>query len=78
MSAPATTSISRELKQARLPAPAATSPVETNLELWQKMLDHGFKEGEASVRIKTDLSNPDPAMRDFPAFRILDAPPTRR
>ena len=27
------------------------------------------------MRIRTDLDNPDPAMRDFPAFRILDAPP---
>ena len=39
------------------------------------MLDHTFREGEVSVRIKTDLNNPDPAMRDFPAFRILDTPP---
>jgi glutamyl-tRNA synthetase len=52
--------------------------VAKNLDLWQKMLDHGFKEGEASVRIKTDLTHPDPAMRDFPAFRILDAPPHPR
>ena len=39
------------------------------------MLDHTFKEGEVTVRIRTDLNHPDPAMRDFPAFRILDAPP---
>ena len=38
------------------------------------MLDHGFCEGEASVRVKTDLMHPDPAMRDFPIFRILDSP----
>jgi glutamyl-tRNA synthetase len=65
----------KELKQAKTACPCRDQPVAKNLELWQKMLDHGFKEGEVSVRIKTDLSNPDPAMRDFPAFRILDAPP---
>ncbi|WP_321506122.1 glutamate--tRNA ligase [uncultured Methanoregula sp.] len=65
----------KELKQAKTACPCRDQPVEKNLELWQKMLDHGFHEGEVSVRIKTDLDNPDPAMRDFPAFRILDAPP---
>lgn len=64
----------RELKQKKTACPCRDQPVEKNLELWTKMLDHGFKEGEVSVRIKTDLNNPDPAMRDFPAFRILDAP----
>ena len=65
----------KELKQAKTACPCRGQPVGKNLELWQKMLDHGFLEGEASVRIKTDLYNPDPAMRDFPAFRILDSPP---
>ena len=65
----------RELKQAKTACPCRDQPVERNLELWEKMLDHTFREGEVTVRIKTDLSNPDPAMRDFPAFRILDSPP---
>lgn len=65
----------KELKQNKTACPCRGNSVAKNLELWQKMLDHSFKEGEASVRIKTDLSHPDPAMRDFPAFRILDAPP---
>ena len=33
-----------------------------------------FYEGEASVRVRTSLDHPDPAMRDFPAFRILNEP----
>ncbi|MDD1682501.1 MAG: glutamate--tRNA ligase [Methanoregula sp.] len=65
----------KELRQKKTACPCRDQPVEENLRLWQKMLDHAFKEGEASVRIRTDLDNPDPAMRDFPAFRILDAPP---
>jgi glutamyl-tRNA synthetase len=65
----------KELKQAKMACPCRDQPVEKNLAMWQKMLDHGYGEGEVSVRIKTDLDNPDPAMRDFPAFRILDTPP---
>jgi glutamyl-tRNA synthetase len=64
----------RELKQAKTACPCRDQPVEKNLGLWEKMLDHTFREGEVTVRIKTDLNNPDPAMRDFPAFRILDTP----
>jgi len=65
----------KELKIAKTACPCRDQPVERNLELWEKMLSGGFAEGEASVRIRTDLNHPDPAMRDFPAFRILDAPP---
>jgi glutamyl-tRNA synthetase len=65
----------KELRQAKTACPCRDQPVEENLTLWEKMLDHTFKEGEVTVRIKTDLNNPDPAMRDFPAFRILDHPP---
>jgi len=68
----------RELRQAKTACPCRDQPVEKNLELWEKMLDHSFKEGEVTVRIKTELNNPDPAMRDFPAFRILDTPPHPR
>ncbi|MCX6685225.1 MAG: glutamate--tRNA ligase, partial [Methanoregula sp.] len=65
----------KELKLAKSACPCRDQPVETNLDLWEKMLDHTFREGEVSVRVKTDLTHPDPAMRDFPAFRILDSPP---
>jgi glutamyl-tRNA synthetase len=35
------------------------------------MLDRkGYNEGEAVVRFKSDLNNPNPAMRDFPLARI--------
>jgi len=48
---------------------------EENLERWKRMLDGSFEEGEAVVRIKTDLAHPNPAVRDWPALRIVD---TRR
>jgi len=68
----------KELKMEKKACPCRDNPAEQNLSLWEKMLAHGFAEGEASVRVKTDLLHPDPAMRDFPAFRILDSPPHPR
>lgn len=42
-----------------------------NIERWKKMLNKkGYKEGEAVVRFKSDLNNPNPAFRDFPLARI--------
>jgi glutamyl-tRNA synthetase len=54
------------------PCPCRDLPVETQLERWEKMLDGGFGEGEAVVRVKTDLNHPNPAIRDWPALRIID------
>jgi glutamyl-tRNA synthetase len=65
----------KELKIAKKACPCRDQPVGRNLALWEKMLCGGFAEGEATVRIRTDLDHPDPAMRDFPAFRILNTPP---
>jgi glutamyl-tRNA synthetase len=39
---------------------------------WHKMLDGTYKEGEAVIRVKTDLNHPNPAVRDWPALRIID------
>lgn len=50
------------------------SPKE-NLERWKKMFT--AKEGWAVVRIKTDMKHKNPAMRDFPAFRINKTPHPR-
>jgi glutamyl-tRNA synthetase len=46
--------------------------ISTQLERWQKMLNGGYGEGEAVFRVKTDLSHPNPAVRDWPGFRIVD------
>ena len=43
-----------------------------NLELWDKMLEGYFSEGEAVLRVKTDPNHPDPSIRDWVAFRIID------
>ena len=45
-------------------------------ERWQKMFD-GYEMGEAVLRIKTDVKHKNPAVREWPAFRINDAPHPR-
>lgn len=68
----------RELKLKGKTCPCRERTAEENLDLWQQMLDGEFYEGDATVRVKTDLAHPDPAMRDFSAMRIVNAPPHPR
>lgn len=43
-----------------------------HIKRWKKMFTE-YQEGDAVVRLKTDLKNNNPAMRDFPLFRICDS-----
>lgn len=52
--------------------PCRILSVEEQLNRWSRMLDGGYKEGEAVLRVKTDLNHPNPAVREWPAFRIID------
>ncbi len=54
------------------PCPCRELSTEENLVLWSQMLDGKYNEGEAVVRVKTDLGHPNPAVRDWPALRIID------
>jgi len=62
----------RKMVLAKKPCPCRDLPPETQLERWQHMLDGTYAEGEAVVRIKTDLNHPNPAVREWPALRIID------
>lgn len=53
--------------------PCRILSAEENLVRWNRMLDGTYGEGEAVVRVKTDLDHPNPAVRDWPALRIIDA-----
>ncbi len=64
--------IFKKLVLAKKPCSCRNLPSEIQLERWQKMLDGTFKEGEAVVRIKTELAHPNPAVRDWPALRIIN------
>jgi glutamyl-tRNA synthetase len=64
--------IFREKILAKKPCPCRELPPEDHMERWQRMLNGGYNEGEAVVRIKTDLNHPNPAVREWPALRIID------
>jgi glutamyl-tRNA synthetase len=57
---------------AKEPCPCRVLPASENLGRWHRMLDGGYSEGQAVVRVKTDLENPNPAVRDWPALRVID------
>jgi len=48
--------------------------IKTHTRRWRSMLSHKYKEGEAVLRIKTDLEAKNPAVRDWAAMRIVDKP----
>jgi glutamyl-tRNA synthetase len=55
--------------------PCRNLPKEKSMERWKKMLDKsskGYKEGQAVLRFKSDLNDPNPALRDFPLARIKE------
>jgi len=62
----------KKYRNSGLACPHRSNEINTNLELWEKMLNGEFREGEAVVRIKTDLSDPDPSQRDWVMLRIID------
>ncbi|MCS7114343.1 MAG: glutamate--tRNA ligase [Candidatus Bathyarchaeota archaeon] len=62
----------REKVLAQNPCPCRELPPEEHLERWKRMLEGRYNEGEAVVRIKTDLNHPNPAVRDWPALRVIE------
>ncbi len=52
------------------------SPKE-NKKLWGEMLNGKFQKGGAVLKIKTDMKHPNPAIRDWVAFRITVSPHPR-
>ncbi len=62
----------REKVLTQKPCPCRDSPPEEHLKRWHRMLEGLYKEGDAVVRIKTDLTHSNPAVRDWPALRVID------
>lgn len=48
-----------------------SNSVEVNLELWERMLSGGFKQGEATVRLKISMQHKNALMRDPSIMRII-------
>lgn len=61
------------LTEAGKDSPYRTRTAEENLELFEKMKNGGFKEGEAVLRAKVDMTSGNINMRDPVMYRILDA-----
>ncbi|MCX6748529.1 MAG: glutamate--tRNA ligase family protein [Candidatus Pacearchaeota archaeon] len=61
----------KELVDKKKTCPCRDNDIKENLEKWKKMLDKkGYKEGQAVLRFKSSIDNPNPALRDFPLARI--------
>jgi len=57
---------------AKEPCPCRNLPSSEHLDRWHRMLNGYYQEGQAVVRVKTDIKHPNPAIRDWPAIRIID------
>lgn len=62
----------RKLKLEKKACPHRARSPEESLELFDKMLSGYFGEGEAVIRVKTDLTSQDPSLIDWVAFRVVD------
>lgn len=60
----------RKLIAKQQECPCRNLPAGIQRERWKKMF-RGFKPGQAVVRIKTNIMHENPAVRDWPAFRIV-------
>lgn len=67
----------RERKEKGLACPHRDQPADENETKFKQMVDGGYRRGEAVLRVKTDIAHKDPAMRDWVAFRIAEAPHPR-
>lgn len=67
----------RELKNGKKACPHREQELSQQLSRWDKMFDGSYGPEEASLMVKTDLSHPNPALRDFVALRIDETPHPR-
>jgi len=63
----------KEFRISKTECPCRNRSTEDNIDLWRQMNDGTIQPGGAVVRIKTDMTLPNPALRDWPALRIQHA-----
>ncbi|MHA1617156.1 MAG: glutamate--tRNA ligase [Candidatus Njordarchaeales archaeon] len=66
----------RKYREEKTPCPHRNTM--DDVSYWEKMLDGTYKEGQAIVRLKTDMAHRNPAVRDPPLLRIIDSIPHPR
>jgi len=64
----------QKLKAKAKPCPHRGQDKAKTKQLWEKMLSGKMEHGDAVLKIKTDLKNPNPAVRDWTCFRIIKIP----
>ncbi|MGA7922603.1 MAG: glutamate--tRNA ligase family protein, partial [Thermoplasmata archaeon] len=62
----------RENRRAGRACPERGQSTQETLEAWEGMLSGRYREGEAVLRLRTDLHDPDPAFRDRVLLRISE------
>jgi glutamyl-tRNA synthetase len=62
----------RENRRLGRACPERSQTSAETLDEWERMLAGAYAPGEAVLRLRTDLSDPDPAFRDRVLFRISD------
>jgi glutamyl-tRNA synthetase len=62
----------RENRARGIPCAERDQPPGETVDAWQRMLDGAYRPGEAVLRLRTDIADPDPAFRDRVLFRISD------
>lgn len=62
-----------QLKKSATACPCRDLTPEENMARWKKMFKD-YQDGEAVLRIKTDIHHKNPAIRDWPAARIVTNP----
>jgi glutamyl-tRNA synthetase len=66
-----------DLKNDGEPCPHRGKDVETVREEFAAMVDGEYDSGEMVLRVRTDITHKNPALRDFVAFRMIDTPHPR-
>ncbi|MFP8954154.1 glutamate--tRNA ligase [Natrialbaceae archaeon A-arb3/5] len=66
-----------ELKNNGEPCPHRDKDVDTVLAEFEDMIAGEYESGEMVLRVKTDITHKNPALRDFVAFRMIDTPHPR-
>lgn len=64
----------REFREGKMDCPCREKEIAKSLEEWESMNSGEIAEGDAVVRVKTSMSLPNPALRDWPALRIQHSP----
>lgn len=64
----------RDFREAKQNCPCRGRSATESLSDWKSMNDGKMQDGEGVVRVKTDMTLPNPALRDWPALRIQHTP----